>query len=71
MLSERNWVGYTVNDNFDTYVPLCKTLSILLIAVRSMAVTVNVYSKDVLPEATTLTSTIPSDSLTMYMSCSN
>ena len=48
-----------------------KTLSNLLVAVRSMGVTVNVYSKELLPEAITLISTIPSDSSTMYMSCSN
>ena len=48
-----------------------KTLSNLLVAVRSMGVTVNVYSKELLLEAITLTSTIPSDSSTMYMSRSN
>ena len=48
-----------------------KTLSNLLVAVRSMGVTVKVYVNEVLPEAITLISTMPSDSSTMYMSCSN
>ena len=48
-----------------------KTLSNLLVAVRSMGVTVKVYVKEVLPEAITVTSTMPSDSSTMYMSCPN
>ena len=48
-----------------------KTLSNLLVAVRSMDVTVNMYINEVLPEAITVTSTMPSDSSTMYMSCSN
>ena len=48
-----------------------KTLSNLLVAVRSMGVTVKVYVNEVLPEAITVTSTMPSDSFTMYMSCSN
>jgi len=48
-----------------------KTLSNLLVAVRSIGVTVNAYLKELLMEAITLIYTMPSASSTMYMSRSN